>query len=447
MRSLTIAGLLLAAIVIAPAAEPPVPAPQGYVTDLAGIVPPAARARMISRIEALKARTGAEIAVVTVRSTAPYDDFTYAMRVFDAWKPGRRREDTGAVVLLAIDDRKLRVVTGYGLEGILPDGLVGEIQDREMIPSLRAGRPDEALERGVEAIAQRIETGGVGSPTPSDGGGATPTVGGAARPAALRPARAIRQPASAPCRLRRRHGAASTLALDRRAGRVRWRISRRMERGRRRLRRIRRRHVRRRWRRTQLVGDGMRKTLVAILMLTALSGCGYNQMVSMREGIESAWAQVENQLQRRNDLIPNLVEVTKGYAAHEKGVFDGIANARARMLSAGSRDDKIEASNQLTAALGRLIALREAYPDLKANQQFARLSDELAGTENRIAVERMRYNEQVKDYNAYIKRFPQLVYAAALGFSPVKYFDAPPEAQQVPKVDFGTQGAPAPTTP
>jgi LemA protein len=191
----------------------------------------------------------------------------------------------------------------------------------------------------------------------------------------------------------------------------------------------------------------MRKTLVAILMLTALSGCGYNQMVSMREGIESAWAQVENQLQRRNDLIPNLVEVTKGYAAHEKGVFDGIANARARMLSAGSRDDKIEASNQLTAALGRLIALREAYPDLKANQQFAKLSDELAGTENRLAVERMRYNEQVKDYNAYIKRFPQLVYAAALGFSPVKYFAAPPEAQQVPKVDFGTQGAPAPTTP
>lgn len=170
MRSLAAVGLLVVVAAAALGAEPPVPAPQGYVTDLAGVVPPAARARMTARIEALKARTGAEIAVVTVRTTAPYDDFTYAMRVFDAWKPGRRGEDTGAVVLLALDDRKLRVVTGYGLEGILPDGLVGEIQDRQMIPSLRAGRPDEALERGVEAIARRIETGGVGSPTPSDEG-------------------------------------------------------------------------------------------------------------------------------------------------------------------------------------------------------------------------------------------------------------------------------------
>src|SRR5204862_3145648 len=117
-----------------------------------------------------------------------------------------------------------------------------------------------------------------------------------------------------------------------------------------------------------------------------------------------------------NDLIPNLVEVTRGYATHEKEVFSRIADARARLLAGGSRDEKIAAANEMTGALGRLLAIAERYPDLKANQQFARLSDELAGTENRIAVERMRYNEAVRDYNAYIKRFPTALYAGPFGF-------------------------------
>jgi len=186
----------------------------------------------------------------------------------------------------------------------------------------------------------------------------------------------------------------------------------------------------------------MRRAGAVLLCAATLAGCGYNQMVAKRESIESAWAQVENQLQRRNDLIPNLVEVTKGYAAHERDIFEQIANARARLIGGGSRDEKIGAANDLTGALGRLLAIAERYPDLKANQQFARLSDELAGTENRIAVERMRYNDAVRDYNQYIKSFPNILYADYLGFKQEKYFEAPPEAQKVPKVDFGTQPPP-----
>jgi LemA protein len=188
----------------------------------------------------------------------------------------------------------------------------------------------------------------------------------------------------------------------------------------------------------------MRILVVMATFALALDGCGYNRMVAMREQINAAWAQVENQLQRRNDLIPNLVEVTKGYAAHEREVFEHIADARARLLGGGSREDKMAAANEMTTALGRLLAIAETYPDLKANQQFARLSDELAGTENRIAVERMRYNDAVREYNAYIKSFPNAVYAGWLGFQPEKYFEAPPAAQQVPKVDFGTRPATPP---
>jgi LemA protein len=182
----------------------------------------------------------------------------------------------------------------------------------------------------------------------------------------------------------------------------------------------------------------MRRMFGFALLAMALSGCGYNQMVNMKEAIDSAWAQVQNQLQRRNDLIPNLVEVTKGYAAHEKEIFESVANARARLIGAGTREGQIEASNELSGALGRLLAIAEQYPQLKANEQFARLSDELAGTENRIAVERKRYNDAVQVYNTYIRQIPRNLYAGLFGFSPQEYFPVPESAQQVPKVDFGS---------
>ncbi len=156
MRSVVILALALGLAGGALAAEPAIPTPQGFVTDFGGVVSPAVKARLTGLLQELQAKTGAEIAVLAVDTTAPLDDFTYALRVADAWKPGRKREDTGLVFLVAVKDRKLRVLTGYGLEGILPDGLVGQIQDEEVVPSFRAGRIDEGIERGVRAFASEI---------------------------------------------------------------------------------------------------------------------------------------------------------------------------------------------------------------------------------------------------------------------------------------------------
>jgi LemA protein len=177
-------------------------------------------------------------------------------------------------------------------------------------------------------------------------------------------------------------------------------------------------------------------SIALLALLLPAVGCGYNSMVGLKEQIDSAWAQVENQLQRRNDLIPNLVEVTKGYAAHEKEIFTAVAEARSKLIGAGSRDEKINAAENLQGALSRLLAIAERYPELKADAQFARLSDELAGTENRIATERKRYNDSVREYNTYVKRFPQFITAKLTGFHPEKYFEAPKEAQKVPEVKF-----------
>ena len=168
----------------------------------------------------------------------------------------------------------------------------------------------------------------------------------------------------------------------------------------------------------------------------ALSGCSYNKFTTQEEAIKAQWAQVENQLQRRNDLIPNLVETTKGFAQHEESVYKDIADARSRLLAAKSPEETIAAANQQTTALGRLLAVVENYPQLKANEQFNRLMDELAGTENRLAVERMRYNERVQDYNTSRRQFPANLTAKVFGFKEYPFFQAPPEAKGVPKVNF-----------
>src|SRR6266852_1930438 len=177
---------------------------------------------------------------------------------------------------------------------------------------------------------------------------------------------------------------------------------------------------------------------LAVLALAALplSGCSYNKFVGQEEAIKAQWAQVQNQLQRRNDLIPNLVETVKGYAQHEEGVFKEIADARSKLLAAKSPEETIQAANQQTTALGRLLAIVENYPQLKANEQFNRLMDELSGTENRIAVERMRYTERIQEYNTARRRFPANLTARMFGFKEYPFFEAPPEAQQLPKVNF-----------
>jgi len=186
-------------------------------------------------------------------------------------------------------------------------------------------------------------------------------------------------------------------------------------------------------------------TLVAIVltMATALSGCSYNRFVGQEEAIKTQWAQVENQLQRRNDLIPNLVETVKGYAQQERDVFGQIADARSKMSGAQSAapgvptEQKIQAANEQSAALGRLLVVVENYPQLRSNESFNRLMDELSGTENRIATERMRYNERVQEYNTSRRRFPANVTAGIFGFKEYPLFNAPPEAEKVPKVNFG----------
>ena len=180
--------------------------------------------------------------------------------------------------------------------------------------------------------------------------------------------------------------------------------------------------------------------LIAILIVAGIMAMGvYNRLVTLNETTDAAWAQVQNVLQRRADLIPNLVETVKGYAAHEREVFENIAEARGRLAGAQSPREAAEANQQLTSALGRLLAIAEAYPQLKANENFIRLQDELAGTENRIAVERMRYNETVRTYNTTIKRFPTNLVARLMGFSEREYFEAAEGTETVPKVDFGTQ--------
>jgi LemA protein len=173
-----------------------------------------------------------------------------------------------------------------------------------------------------------------------------------------------------------------------------------------------------------------------------------NTLVTKNEAVKAAWSQVDIVLQRRADLIPNLVETVKGFAKQEQTVFGDIANARARMLSAGSPQEKIAANQQLDGALGRLLLLTENYPELKSNENFLRLQDELAGTENRIAVERKRYNDTLQDYNTYLQMFPHNIIAGWAGFKVNDaYFAASEGSRQVPKVDFGGGNAAPQTQP
>lgn len=176
--------------------------------------------------------------------------------------------------------------------------------------------------------------------------------------------------------------------------------------------------------------------VVVVAVAVTLSGCSYNKFTTQDEAIKQQWAEVQNQLQRRSDLIPNLVETVKGYAAHEAGVFKEIADARSRLLAAKSPEETIQAANQQTSALGRLLAVAENYPQLRANEQFNRLMDELAGTENRLSVARMRYNERVQEYNTQRRKFPSNVTAKMFGFKEHPYWEVPAEAKQAPKVDF-----------
>ncbi len=193
----------------------------------------------------------------------------------------------------------------------------------------------------------------------------------------------------------------------------------------------------------------MKAALIVIVVVVLIALVVFGQYVSVRntlvaknEAVKTAWSQVDIVLQRRADLIPNLVETVKGIAGQEQKVFGDIAAARSRLLSANTPADKIAANQQLDGAIGRLLAVVENYPQLKSNENFLRLQDELAGTENRIAVERKRYNDTLQDYNTYVQTFPNNIYARWAGFKPNEaYFAATEESRQVPKVNFSTPSA------
>ncbi|MGC2446584.1 MAG: LemA family protein [Candidatus Sulfotelmatobacter sp.] len=200
------------------------------------------------------------------------------------------------------------------------------------------------------------------------------------------------------------------------------------------------------------MGKGLIAVIVVIVIvgLIAVSVFGSyvntrNTLVQKNEAVKSAWSQVDIVLQRRADLIPNLVETVKGYAQQEQTVFGDIAKARSALLSAGTPQQKIAANGQLDGALGRLLLIVENYPQLKSNENFLRLQDELAGTENRIAVERKRYNDTLQDYNTYVQQFPNNIFAGWAGFKPNDaYFQASEGSRVVPKVNFSSPSTSAP---
>ena len=185
--------------------------------------------------------------------------------------------------------------------------------------------------------------------------------------------------------------------------------------------------------------------LAAIIISTSLSSCNYNSLVEKQQKVDQSWAQVENQYQRRADLIPNLVNTVKGYSAHESETFEKVTLARAKATSITIDPENLTeenlakfqaAQNELSQALKSLLAVTEAYPDLKANENFMNLQTQLEGTENRIATERMRYTEAVMDYNTAIKKFPTTIYAGWFGFEPKPQFKAEEGAQRAPEVSF-----------
>ncbi|MCK9524440.1 MAG: LemA family protein [Limnochordia bacterium] len=180
--------------------------------------------------------------------------------------------------------------------------------------------------------------------------------------------------------------------------------------------------------------------LIVIVVLAVVLGSSvigrYNQLIALEETVDGRWAQVENQLQRRADLIPNLVNTVRGYASHEQQVFADVADARSRLLGATTPEAQMQANQGLDSALGRLLAISEAYPELKADTSFIRLQDELAGTENRIATERMRFNESVQSWNTTIRQFPTNILANFMGRQSKSFFEAAPSAIDVPQVQF-----------
>ena len=441
------------------------------VNDLANVIDPASAAAMDQMIRSLQASTGDSVIVASVKTFAPYGTIDeYAVKLYERAGIGAKGKDNGVLILVAVDDRRARIEVGYGLEGFLTDGFSGDVIRSAMLPAFRRGAYGEGLldatTQVVSRIARERNVTVTNLPAPRPERRVSGQFGGAAIVKLIffvlvllfimgrNSSKGGRGGGGGSGLLgivlgqmlansgRRGGGwsggdlaavvlAAAGLvvsAADALAAAARPAAGRGMD---------------------SMVILNMRSTVmklmtrfgaaVAVVVISAaLSGCSYNKFTAQEQSIKSSWSEVENQLQRRHDLIPNLVETTKGFAEQEKAVFNSIAEARSKMAGAQTPADKMAAGNAESSAIGRLLVVVENYPVLKSDQVFMRLMDDLSGTENRLAVSRMRYNEQVQAYNTLRKSFPANMTGKVFGFqAEYPYFAAPDDAKTAPKVNFG----------
>ena len=444
---------------VAAAAQPPPPELTATGQRLRWCHQRRRRAALDTIVEQLRAASGDRIVVATVRTFKPYPDLqTYAVQMFENHGKGigGKGKDNGLLILVAVDDRQVWIEVGYGLEGFITDGFAGETSRETMVPFFRRGDYGEGLVAGATRVAQRI----------AEGRNVTLRGRPRHREPAARPVGNIRlNPITAGLivlyilyRLLR-GGGPEGAAGGGRSGVVDWSRAGRPAGGGWQSdgvalpavwRRLRGRSLWwRRRRRLVVERKPMRKLIrwcaVIVWLLRRVvtgtsTGCSYNTFVSQDEGIKTQWAQVENQLQRRNDLIPNLVETTKGFAQQERDVFGNIAESRAKLAGAQTPEQRMAAANEQSSALARLLVVVENYPDLKSNETFARLMDELAGTENRISVERMRYNEAVQAYNTAAPVVPRQHHRRRSSASrSTSCSRCPSRPRYVPKVDFNAE--------
>lgn len=407
------------------------PYPSGWINDFAEVINAEYKQKLNSVISELEENTSTEIAVVTINSISPYDEKDYARLLFDNWKPGKKGKDNGVLILVAVKERRWRIEAGYGIEGILPDGLCGEI-GRDMVPYFKEGNYGEGLYRAVLKISRIVAQGSTGevSKKPSESSLALPSLFLSILILGVILFFYLGQFESSGRGSGYRGGYYGSGGFSGggfggtgfggfgggggAGGGVLEEVIKM---------------------KSFLIILGILAVLAVLITGSFISV--YNSIVSKHETITAKWAQVENQLQRRNDLIPNLVNTVKGYAAHEKGVFEEVTLARSQWAKANTVDEKVKAAGAVDSALSRLLLITENYPNLKADQTFLKLMDELAGTENRIAVERMRYNEAVRDYNIAVRTFPGNIISGMFGYKPAtEYFKSEDKAKTVPEVKF-----------
>ena len=424
--------------------------PTTYVNDYAGVFTVTNKNLLESLLQEVQSKTTAEIAVVVLKSLEGGEINDFANRLFQKWGIGKKGKDNGILLIAAIEDRKVRIEVGYGLEGLIPDAKSGRLLDDHVIPFFKEGNYAGGLANGALAIATahcagcRGNAHQCGSGT-SPGGGAASGEQQEFTPAVLLVLVLIfsgiiglivfavkKGWVTAGVSGHSSSSGSDAVAVAADLGAEVQAVAAQAAGG----------------RKFSDCGTGFRnyggnmKNLVIVLAVIAvvfgfMAYGAYNRLVTLDENINNSWAQVETVLQRRYDLIPNLVNTVKGYAKHESGVFEEITRLRSQWREAKTQDAKIEAANRLEGALSKLMFVVENYPDLKANQGFLALQDELAGTENRISVERRRYNDTVREYNVTVRKFPVKFLADLFGFEKKDaYFQADKGDTTAPKVEF-----------